>query len=785
MKKNKNIFEKFLVSNNLFIFTVFLLVAAVISITLYPKILDQRHYYKVGDIAKSDIKAKKDFFVINKESTTLKKKALRDSVLSIYDHNVNLASISTEKVNDGFSSVNELFKESNETKGKNVNKLLWAKKADFENKIGIPINDEIYKILEKEKFSLQIPIYINTILSEVFENGIVANKDILLQEIDKGIILREVETKSEKVVKNLKRFYGVEQAKTMVRIIGEPILEDVNHTILTIVIDMAQNLIKPNITFNASETESRKIQADANVEPVKELVKFGEMIIREGEKVTESNLTKLEAMDIEEVNNKAVKKGAGNSLLILFLLIIIYVIYLNYLPKEKEEANKNIFFIACVFIIFFLIAKISSSIAFAASEMLNISFSSANIYLGVPLAAGSMIICLFLGMDIALGYTILSAICAAIIVDNQMVFFIYFLLSGFMSVLWTKECKEYRSLIKNGFKIGLLNAAIAIVINLYNTDDFFPNILWDLVFAFSGGITSGIVAVGLAPIVEIIFGYNSYMKLLGLANLDSPILKRLMIEAPGTYHHSIIVSSMAEAAASSVDADPLLAKVYGYYHDIGKVEKPDYFIENQKDGKNPHNKISPSMSGLVLVAHVKNGIKLAEKYKLGKKIIDAVQQHHGTSIIRYFYNKAKQQKGEDAVRIDDFRYPGPKPQTKEAGIIMMADAVEAASKTLENPTPARIQGLVQDIINKIFSDGQLDNCELTLKDFHNIAKSFNTILNGIYHHRIEYPDSGAKADSKKKEKNGDSDNNRTKEHKDKQYEDSKKDKGVLKRLGLS
>jgi len=235
-----------------------------------------------------------------------------------------------------------------------------------------------------------------------------------------------------------------------------------------------------------------------------------------------------------------------------------------------------------------------------------------------------------------------------------------------------------------------------------------------------------------------------------LANLDRPILRRLMLEAPGTYHHSVIVGSLVEAAAAEIGANPLLAKVCGYYHDIGKVRKPLYFIENQSGGRNKHDKLAPSMSSLILIAHIKDGIEIARKDKLGQVIIDTIQQHHGTSLISYFFNKAQQLKGAEAVKEDDYRYPGPRPQTKEAGLVMLADVVEAASRTLENPTPARIQGLVQHLVNKIFSDGQLDHCELTLKDLHSIAKSFNKILNGIHHHRIEYSDTPTKENGKGK-----------------------------------
>jgi putative nucleotidyltransferase with HDIG domain len=221
---------------------------------------------------------------------------------------------------------------------------------------------------------------------------------------------------------------------------------------------------------------------------------------------------------------------------------------------------------------------------------------------------------------------------------------------------------------------------------------------------------------------------------------------------------------MVEACAGEINANPLLAKVAAYYHDIGKMRKPLYFIENQMGGENKHEKLAPSMSALILISHVKNGVELARKHKLGRDIIEIIRQHHGTSLITYFYEKAKTQEEKKGGKLgkvneENFRYPGPKPQTKEAGLVMLADFVEAASRSLVDPTAARIKGMVQKIINRVFSDGQLDECELTLKDLDAIAKSFNKTLSGIFHHRIEYPESVVKTASgrNRKGENGGSD----------------------------
>lgn len=285
--------------------------------------------------------------------------------------------------------------------------------------------------------------------------------------------------------------------------------------------------------------------------------------------------------------------------------------------------------------------------------------------------------------------------------------------------------------------------------------------------------------------IEVLFNFTSDFRLLELRNLDQPILRELMVMAPGTYHHSIIVGNMVEAAAEAIGANPLLAKTAAYYHDVGKIKKPAYFVENQLGGENKHEKLAPSMSSLILLAHVKDGVELGRQNRVGSQIIDIIRQHHGTSFISYFYNKAKQQAANpQQINIEDYRYPGPRPQTKEAGLVLLADQVEAASKTLLDPTPARIQGLVQKIINNIFADGQLDECELTLKDLHQIAKSFIKILSGIFHQRIEYPASPDKSVVDKKKGNEDLDKQPTKKDSHKPSEDQEKSREDLKRLGI-
>jgi len=778
-------------------------VTIVFTILLYPNLVIKKHSYKLGDVVTRDIKAVKNFLIEDKDATEASRKQAVENVLTVYDHDVNIStktSLKTKKAFDDLRAMLETIKSidslkktetsssENEEQKLIAHNLIWQKKADFEEKIGLSVNDADYKILELEAFSGDISKFISSILKEIFDNGVVANKEMLLKETDRGIILSDIKTKNEMLVYNLKHFYGLDQAKTMVKIIGNPILQNKTQDLRNLIVDFAQRLIQPNITLNRSETEKRKKEAYSEVKPIFYKIKAGEMLLREGERVTKDQLLKLKIYQEGVKNEKVLTNCIGSALFILCILMTIYALCIHNRPNLNN--TKNLLFLASVLITFFFISSISESLADSVSRYTPFSISADSISYGIPLAAGAMTTCLFLGIELAIPIAMLIAIGTAIIFKNRFDIFVYFLLNGLMAAYWMQNCRERKVFIKAGLKLGLLNVILVTVINVYIGGATFFKLMWDWGFAFSGGVGAGIVTAGIAPLVEIAYDYTTDIKLLELANLDQPILRRLMLEAPGTYHHSVIVGTMVEAAASEIGANPSLAKVCGYFHDIGKIKKPLYFIENQADGVNRHDKLAPSMSSLILIAHIKDGVEIAKQNKLGHAIIETIRQSHGTSLIRFFYEKATQLKGENGVNMDDFRYPGPRPQTREAGLVMLADAVEAASRTLSNPTPTRIKGLVQNLINRIFSDGQLDNCELTLKDLHNIAKSFNKILNGIYHHRIEYPEKQFLTNGKQlltngMGKNGSVDRQQAKEIQDIDDNNSTKNQRHLKRLGLS
>jgi len=780
---------------------ILIAVTAIFTLFLYPNLVIKEPLYKIGDVAERDIKATKDFLIEDYDATEANRRQAMENVLTVYDYNSTLFSKLNQQINTAFENIRAVIDTENTTgtdetdenepsetdsttdaQQPSVSDLVWKKKPEFEEKLGVAVSDGAFGILENEAFSQNIESFIDKILSDIFENGVVTNKELFLKEMNKGIILRDIKTKTETVVTNLKHFYGLDQAKAMVRVVGQPLLQDLNYTVRNMVVDVTQGLIQPNITLNRSETEERKKREAAEIEPVFNKIKAGEMLLREGEIVTKIQLMKLSASQTRKIDEHTLASCMGLAMLILCILLTNYILYMHHHRPNLLGDNKNLLFIATVLITFFLMARVSASLVESVAHYnTQMPFSASSISYGIPLAAGAMTICLFAGLELAIPVSMLIAVGTAIIFQNRFDIFIYFVLNSSMAAFWMQSCRERKVFIKAGVKLALLNVIIVTAINLYLGDLTGFKLLWDWAFAFMGGIGAGIVTAGIAPLIEIAFGYTTDIKLLELANLDQPILRRLMIEAPGTYHHSVIVGSMVEAAASEIGANPLLAKVCGYYHDIGKISKPLYFIENQTDGINKHDKLAPSMSSLILISHVRDGVDMARKYKLGQIIIDTIKQSHGTSLIRYFYDKAARIKGEDALNIDDFRYPGPKPQTKEAGLVMLADVVEAASRVLRNPTPSRIQGLVQQLINRVFSDGQLDDCELTLKNLNNIAKSFNKILHGIHHHRIEYPEKALLKNAKGKD--GSPDRQQAKKVRDISEKNSAKSQSHLKRLG--
>lgn len=789
MKKNKteNNLEKarqFLLTSPAVLWSLLILITVFFTATHTSQENKISYSYKLGDVAQRDIKAPRNFFIEDKEATNTKKNEVKESVKIVYDLDAGLLTRIASNIDEAMKIPRQLFVNARKNEEPEPTfAIILDTKPGFEERLGIEINKEAYSILYKHQFSQDISEKMKTILAKILNNGVVANKDILLKESHKGIILRTIGSSEERTVNNLKVFYGPDQAKTMVRIEGQPLLKDINYNLSNLIVDLCQQLLQPNITLNKNETQQRINDAEAQIKPILYKIKAGEMILREGERVDKVQIIKLLALRDQAKEKDILISSTGIALITSILILSIYLLFLKNHRKLQKDHHKHMFFMALGLTLYLIFTKISMYIALSANPDVLWDMSSISFFTIIPIPAAAMITCLFLGFDIAIIFTIVLSLMTCLSFSGRFEVFFFFFLSSTVAAYWIKERQERKNLIITGFKLAAFNAVLAFTLSFYtHAQPTAMMIAKEVVLAFCGGLFAATFTIGFLPLIEIIFNYSTDSKMLEFSNLDQPLIKKLMIEAPGTYNHSVIVATLAEAAASAIHASSLKAKVMGYYHDIGKLGKALYFIENQTDGKNRHDKLSPSMSALILIGHVKKGVELAKEYKLGDEIIEGIVQHHGTSLIKYFYQKSLNS-GNDTVKEEDFRYPGPKPQTREAAIVMLADVVEAAVRALERPTPARIQGRVKSLINDIFADGQLEECELTLKDLHQIAKSFNNILTSIHHNRIEYTD---KSQEKKKEKNGTAKNTdrQSAKKEDTHTNHPQKDKTDLKRLGI-
>jgi len=565
------------------------------------------------------------------------------------------------------------------------------------------------------------------LLSLVYENGVLSVKDkARIQESgETDIIIFNKAAGTEKQV-GVARIPGVDEALRDLYDRAKKVISD--KKMVQAVVEVLQNEITANLLFEKIITEARRQEAAASV-PVqyKQIsIKKGELIISKGQRANKDHMAQFLAIEKNEIQRSRGKFTIGALLLVFLLLSVVTIYLILYEPKIFHNTSYLT-----------LIGVLSVAIIFIARAIIVSPLPS---YV-IPLASISMLIAILLNQRLAIFITIILGLAISINVENSLNLAIMFLFGGLIGIFSTRNIRKRWHIIRSGILVGGVNALSIISISLLNNlnvDSFLADGLW----GFGNGILCVFIVMSILPLLEDIFNITTNITLLELSDMNHPLLKDMMVKAAGTYHHSLMVGNLAEAAAETVGANSLLARVGAYYHDIGKIAKAEYFTENHKAGsKVLHDKLTPSMSRLIITSHVKDGVELGRKYKLRRDILDFVEQHHGTGLVYYFFQKALERIEDDGVlKEEGFRYEGPKPQTRETAIVLMADSVEAASRSLTNPNPAKIEELVHRIINNKFIDGQLDECELTLRDLNKISGAFIRVLIGVTHTRIEYPD---------------------------------------------
>jgi putative nucleotidyltransferase with HDIG domain len=374
------------------------------------------------------------------------------------------------------------------------------------------------------------------------------------------------------------------------------------------------------------------------------------------------------------------------------------------------------------------------------------------IYFLCPFAFAPFLVTLLLGARVGLFSVVQVSMLASLLMDRSFVLLLVSLLSGFTAVYFTRNVRKRVDLIRAGLIVGVLNLAFATILGLVHQRSL-ETLTVQAACGIGAGLATAIVISAILPIIETAFQLTTTISWLEMADLNHPLLQQMTMEAPGTYHHSLIVATLAESGAKAIGVDPTACRVMAYFHDIGKIIKPEYFTENIPPGANPHETLTPSMSALIIIAHVKEGVDLAIKYGLKKQVLEAIEQHHGDSIVGYFHQRALQQqqdareggkimnmREEDVPDVSEnsFRYPGPKPQSREIGILMIADSVEAASRSLEKPSAQRIEDLVNEIVEHKIATGQLDESNLTMNEIRAAAEAMSTTLKSMMHTRIAY-----------------------------------------------
>jgi putative nucleotidyltransferase with HDIG domain len=486
--------------------------------------------------------------------------------------------------------------------------------------------------------------------------------------------------------------------------------------------------LKANWVLNEESTERERRKAVEAVEPVR--IRRGQFIVREGDIVTEDQMTLLVELGMvgPRVRFSAV---AGAFLMSTLVLGVIYV-YLRVHHPEVFESGK-----LAVLASVLMVSVVTTGGMAAFTGFL------------IPAATGVLLVSSLFDRRFGALFGACMTLVTGTVTGFDVRFMALSLAGGLTASLVLRADWNRMHFVRAGFVVALANTATYIGLGLTGTVPLDDILSWrDMLMVMINGPFSAVLAVGLLPLFEAAFGIITPIKLLELSNPEHPLLHRLLLEAPGTYHHSIMVANLAEAAAMAIGADSLLARVGAYYHDVGKIKRPYFFTENQIQGMdNPHDKMSPTLSATVIMSHVRDGVELAKEHKVPAVIRDFISEHHGTMLASFFYNKATEGTGGKDARVPeewDFRYEGPRPRTKETAVVMLADGVEAATRSISKPTPARIESLVRKMINDRLFDHQLDRCDLTLKELDTVTETFTKVLAGIFHTRIEYPEQKGK-----------------------------------------
>ncbi len=703
----------------------------VCSILLLPSAGGLLPEWAPGDVAAFDVLMPMDISVPDPAATEAMREEAREAVRPVYDFEPRQQVEVVSQISNVFQAC-RLVGEGED-----------GVEVDWEGASDLHLVPDMIEAITNSECSDGLESALIQVAAQLYQYRIVDDRRSLDRRAAKGLVLRNFATGIEREV-GPADVAGVIDVRTELETsVRAMLLEQavVKRAWLRASVQFLTNNLPPNLVYSRVETVERIRGAEEGVTPRSQVFSRGQILIRRGDKVTFSVARVLQYLKDQRQEVAAFTNQLGIGGLMLLVVLGWWRLVGSFFGAGEGRSR-----LSMVFILMMLFAGINRLGLFLATAVARNSLgpmmSEIDLYLwALPYAAAAVTVTMVLGSRVAVLFAVCVAIMASLMMGGDFTVLIFALASGVIGVLASVNFKQRSAFGRVGAMVGLGNAAVVLVLALWSG---WPNpmekVAMEMVAAFLGGPLSIGVASLLLPMLESLFGITTDIRLLEMSNQNLPLLKRLSLEAPGTYQHSLAVGNLAEAGADAIGANSLLLRVCAYYHDVGKLVKPGYFVENQQ-GDNPHDSLSPSMSALVIQSHVKEGLEMAREAKLPLAIRQGIATHHGTKLIRYFYAKAKELTDPemDEVRESDYRYPGPKPHTKELGVLLLADAVEAAARTIEKPSPTKIQGMIGRIFSDTLEDGQLVDSDLTFSELDKVATAFLWVLTNMYHHRIDYP----------------------------------------------
>ncbi len=650
--------------------------------------------------------------VEDKESTKAKRQEARNQVKPVY-------TLKNEYTQNRVDLISSIFDTAEELNNQIADDLTKQQMAEENEPIstGPSISEKVTKLKEKltETVTKQLPNQVFTALVQANNDELSIAKDLTVTAVNnvmtKRIPADDVENAKKRVEEEIK-------------------YSTLNENLKLASIELGRYAIIQNEFYDSEGTEELRRQAAESVEPVKILQ--GQIIVEQGDLINQDVYRQLKLAGMLN-NTNSLKPFAGLLILIITVLTAIYYSF-HQMNSTPEKRQTHLLMYGLIFLLSIFIMKIISLLD-GYSEMG---------YL-FPAAMAGMLIKILIDEKLSILTAIVFAVCGSVLFNEGVTGTfnfsegIYILFSAMAAILFLSNHNQRSKILQAGLFAALINLlTIAVLLFLPNGKYSGLEYGYYVITALVSGFGSAVLTIGLLPFFEASFGILSTMKLIELSNPNHPLLRKILMEAPGTYHHSVMVANLAESACEAIGANGLLARVGSYYHDVGKTRRPNFFIENQMHHDNPHDRLPPEKSATIIISHATDGADILRKFHMPREIVDIAEQHHGTTLLKFFYHKALQANPD--TKEEDFRYPGPRAQTRESAVIGIADSVEAAVRSLSQPTPELIESLVKKIVAERLQDGQLNECDLTIREIETIADTLCETLKGIFHARIEYPE---------------------------------------------